>query len=347
MPSMPFFSINIPAYNVENYILDALESVASQTFTDWEVVVIDDGSTDRTKEICQSQQLIPKNKFTLIECENTGQYASRKRLLSASRGEIIVTLDADDMLIDTNMLDILHTVFCRTRCDLIMFNATRSLRTRAPFVHYGGVMIDSENSVNIDSALRELYCSYNLNNICTKAYRRELGSFSFGNRMIRNTEDRLQCIELFQNVEKSILINEPFYYYRQNPKSVTNSNYSLSYFEDFVFVEEQAEKYFKDRMNREVRLKRDRFLCKAVAVNLQRMHDSLLNPTDRINSYTEVLKLCINSNIFPNRCNKGHLDYMFLYNMFISGRFGRLDALLAGRRALRSIASKVHLRSGK
>lgn len=335
MTDIPFFSINIPAYNAENYVLKALESVARQTFADWEVVVADDGSTDRTKEICHSQQLIPRERFTLLDCDHGGQYATRRKLLAASRGKVIVSLDSDDTLMDETALIKLHTVFSKTGCDLVMFNATRSIETKKLFVDYSTLSVDGDGRVSIESALRHLYCSYDLNNVWTKAYRRELCSFAFGDRVIHNTEDRLQCIEMFRNVRSCFLVNVPLYYYRPNEGSVTSRPYRLSYFEDFVFVESQAELLLGDLV--EHREGRNEFLCMTTPRNLQRLHDSTTNFSERLTSYRYARELCLNSGVFPVQSAAVRSDCRAVYDAFIRGRYRLLDGLLGTRQRMKLI----------
>lgn len=87
---MPKFSIIIPTHNVENYIKKCLDSVMKQTFEDYEVIVADDGSTDKTKDI------IRKYKVTLIESEFVGVSEARNLALKKAKGDYLIFLDGDD-----------------------------------------------------------------------------------------------------------------------------------------------------------------------------------------------------------------------------------------------------------
>lgn len=340
----PFFSINIPAYNCGELILDALRSVAKQSFENWEIVIVDDGSTDSTEEVCKKQTIVPRNKVKYIRKENEGQYLTRAELVSESDGAFVVSLDADDALLDRGTLAKLYAMLAESNCDVVLFNATRSASARRSFIDYGGLDVDDAGNVSMSSVFKELYCSYNLNNVCTKVYRRELSAFGIADRVIRNTEDRLQCIELFQNVRTCSLLDEPLYYYRRNPRSVTNSSYSFSYFEDLVFVEEQAEKILASMVDNEARLRRESFLCRVVASNLQRLHDSTPSRAERIESYASALALCVDSGIFPDKAARTTPDSIAVYSAFVSGKFGRLDFLLGGRGAVREVINKIECR---
>lgn len=89
---MPKVSVIIPLYNGERFIRDALESVLSQTFQDFEMIVVDDGSTDRGKDIV----LDMKGPITYVYQENSGTAAARNQGVLNSRGEYIAFLDQDD-----------------------------------------------------------------------------------------------------------------------------------------------------------------------------------------------------------------------------------------------------------
>jgi glycosyltransferase involved in cell wall biosynthesis len=90
---MPTVSVVIPAFNAQTYLADTLNSVLASTFRDFEVIVIDDGSSDRTGEIAQG--FGPP--VRVIRQANAGMSASRNRGISESRGTYVALLDADDL----------------------------------------------------------------------------------------------------------------------------------------------------------------------------------------------------------------------------------------------------------
>lgn len=94
---MPTFDIIIPAYNAAHYLPTAIESVVAQTFEDWRILLVDDGSTDNTSEIASSfvQQLGPKLQY--IRQENRGLPGARNTAIRHSSAELLALLDADDI----------------------------------------------------------------------------------------------------------------------------------------------------------------------------------------------------------------------------------------------------------
>lgn len=90
-------SVIIPVYNAAKYLSDCLTSVANQTFENIEVVIVDDGSTDDSFEICRRFEFID-NRFRLYKQENAGPGVARNQALSMCNGEWVMFLDADDLL---------------------------------------------------------------------------------------------------------------------------------------------------------------------------------------------------------------------------------------------------------
>jgi glycosyltransferase involved in cell wall biosynthesis len=95
MLAPPTLSVVIPAYNAAQFLPAAISSVQSQTFTDWELLIIDDGSTDRTAEVVQTFQ-DRDGRIQLIRQTNQGVSAARTHGVEQSQGDLIAFLDADD-----------------------------------------------------------------------------------------------------------------------------------------------------------------------------------------------------------------------------------------------------------
>jgi glycosyltransferase involved in cell wall biosynthesis len=94
-PAMPAVSVIIPTYSHRDYVLETLDSVFAQTFTDCEVIVVNDGSPDDTAEVLRP--LVEAGRIKYIDQPNAGQAAARNRGLAEARGEFIAFLDDDDI----------------------------------------------------------------------------------------------------------------------------------------------------------------------------------------------------------------------------------------------------------
>lgn len=94
---MPFLSIVVPVYNVEQYLDECLSSIIQQTYTDWECICVNDGSTDKSNEILQKYASLDM-RIKILEQENRGPSAARSLALSVVCGEYVCFVDADDFL---------------------------------------------------------------------------------------------------------------------------------------------------------------------------------------------------------------------------------------------------------
>lgn len=96
---LPLISVIIPCYNLAEYLPEAVESVVNQTFTNWECIIVNDGSSDNTSEVAKKIiSKYPDRRIVLVEKENGGPADARNVGIRHSRGEYILPLDADDLI---------------------------------------------------------------------------------------------------------------------------------------------------------------------------------------------------------------------------------------------------------
>ena len=111
-------SVIIPAYNAEKFLVESLQSVVNQTIDDFEIIVIDDGSTDSTLDILKNYEKSYEN-FNVICQENAGPAAARNKGLDVAKGEYIYFFDADDVL-ELDALESLYATAHRRKSDLVI-----------------------------------------------------------------------------------------------------------------------------------------------------------------------------------------------------------------------------------
>ena len=110
-------SIGVPVYNVEAYLRECPDSIMNQTFKDFEVIMVDDGSTDNSFMICQ-EYVARDNRFKLFHQENKGNGGARNTCLKYMHGEFITWIDSDDV-VDNNYLERLLEVQAETGADIV------------------------------------------------------------------------------------------------------------------------------------------------------------------------------------------------------------------------------------
>ncbi len=114
---MPRISIGVPFHNVEEYLPQCLESIIDQTFTDFEVIMVDDGSTDGSFEICQ-KYAAKDSRFKLFYQENGGVAKARNNCLRHMTGDFITWIDSDDW-IEKDYLEKLADTQKETDADIV------------------------------------------------------------------------------------------------------------------------------------------------------------------------------------------------------------------------------------
>ena len=334
--SSPFFSINIPAYNCEKWIIDAIESVKRQSFTDWEIVVLDDGSSDQTASLCRSQTIVPPEQFVFYSQTNKGPWEARRLMCEMSRGEYIVSLDGDDMLIDSDVLERIHDELIRTNCDVLLFNATKNLEKRDKFIDYSQLAVTADGWVEPTDALALMCVSYDLNNIWSKAYRRSCMHFDGVREGLVSTEDRLQCFQLLENVVSCRLLDQVFYYYRTTSGSTSQSSYRPilmdNAFQVESYIDSHAQALEYDRAER------DRLLAKRIITFCGRVPELGFSRRQRIDYYRLTAERVRENGFLASGCPDGIiLRWRLACSLLLSGHFALLDIIIVCIYLLKSL----------
>ena len=115
-----FFSVIVPVYKVEEYLPACIESVLNQTFSDFELILVDDGSPDRCGEICESYKE-KDNRIKVIHKQNGGLASARKAGIKVAEGDYVFNLDSDD-LIENDTLEYAYKKITDTSCDIVTFS---------------------------------------------------------------------------------------------------------------------------------------------------------------------------------------------------------------------------------
>ena len=117
MGSNPKVSVIVPIYNVEKYLRECLDSIQSQTYTDFECIMINDGSVDKSREIAESY--LNDKRFILVNQSNSGQSVARNKGIKMSRGEFLCFVDSDDT-VESDMYELLYCNAKKYEADVSM-----------------------------------------------------------------------------------------------------------------------------------------------------------------------------------------------------------------------------------
>lgn len=218
------FSILVPVYNVEKYLRQCLDSILLQTFTDYEVILVNDGSTDGSAKICDEYLEKHPDKIRVFHKQNQGLLLTRRFSLKQAKGEYIVFVDSDDYVAG-NLLEILKENFDRHACDMLLYSFVRFVEGETE-VSYPTIPF-ADGTVFEGETKRQLYESFVLkhtfSNMWVKAVRREIIDIdsNYAQWNIAKMEDVVQTFPLFHKAEKIVFIDKPLYYYRKNSNSMT------------------------------------------------------------------------------------------------------------------------------
>lgn len=215
-------SIIIPVYNVEQYLDRCMESVVRQTYTDLEIILVDDGSKDNSSAICDKWGK-KDNRILAIHQKNGGLSNARNTGINNASGKWIMFVDSDDV-VSSNIVELLMQLAVSQGADIAI----------------GGVMhIFDENSITFTEqvapvftydaahAIREMWYQHSfLPSAWGKIYKRSLfGNIRFTEKILFEDIDLMH--ELFWNSNKIVYSNIPLYGYVHRENSITTSKFSV------------------------------------------------------------------------------------------------------------------------
>lgn len=238
------FSVIIPVYNVESYLNECVNSVLSQDLADFEIILVNDGSTDNSGAICDEFSK-NENRVRVIHQENKGQISARCVAISIAIGKYCLFLDSDDYW-DFDLLSKLQQLISKTAADMIIFNYRR-VRDDKSIILEPPVAFKNERLFDLGDKwiiIDKIIDSFHLNNIFCKVVKRELLDVNecMHYRDIKFGEDLLQTLQLIHKANNIFYSPQRYYNYRINPTSITQ-NIHISHLTDNCFVRESVLNY--------------------------------------------------------------------------------------------------------
>lgn len=218
---MATISIVIPVYNVEQYIKSCVNSILAQTYADWELILIDDGSSDSSGYICDSFAIIDE-RIKCIHKQNGGVTEARRSGWEISTGEWITFVDGDDTL-PNNSLEVLYNETIKTETDIV--EAYHYIRHELPQIDsiddYRSYLLKGVGFVSV-AVWGKLFRKAIINTWC----------FDIPRDIVRG-EDWIMNIRIaFLSRKKPILLQQKVYNYRDNITSLSHTykkNIDLEY----------------------------------------------------------------------------------------------------------------------
>lgn len=239
------FSIIIPCYNVEKYIEKTIKSVLSQTYSNFELLLINDGSTDNTFKIIK-QLKETDDRIRVFSQENLGVSQTRNKGISLSKGEFIYFLDGDD-LIENNLLEKANEIFDKKEIDVFSFGYD---------VFRGENRLELSNK-KFDSSiltskefLKRFFVKDIPQSICSLIVKKEIfKNLYFKENMVVGEDLEFQ-IQLLLNNEINIYYSSDmfFHYIRRENSATTTNKMNINYFNILLCFENLRKQILKKKI---------------------------------------------------------------------------------------------------
>ena len=242
------FSILIPVYNVENYLPQCLDSVLTQDYDDFEVLLVNDGSTDCSAQICEDYAK-KDARIMYLSKPNEGLLLTRRYSLQYAKGDYVLFLDSDDYWEPGLLRTLVNAISNDSSVDMILYRYKR-IRDNGKLIYEDkGIFPDRTvfTKENKNVFLKEFVSSSRLNTMWSKCVKRSVVDIDADYTMFKDKkgEDLLQSITLIQNATKILYLDNVLYNYRLSP-SGRGRNFKLHYVDSFECVREHVWSKLKD-----------------------------------------------------------------------------------------------------
>lgn len=221
------FSFIVPVYNTSKYLDKCMKSLLCQKSADFEILLIDDGSTDISGELCDQYAMKYPDIVRVLHKENEGLLLTRRRGFKEAKGDWFICIDSDDYA-DEHLLENVVSSIEKYHPGMVMYNF--QYVNDAEEYSQSRLRIENE-SVYVGDDKQFIYAqrllSDDINNMWSKALKREIVDIDadYSDCGIRNMcEDAIQVLPLFTNADKILFLSKPLYYYRKGQSSITATN---------------------------------------------------------------------------------------------------------------------------
>lgn len=235
-------SIIVPMYNCEKTICELLKSISQQEYRDYEVILIDDGSTDHTQEIVKNYCASHDN-FQYYRQVNQGAPAARNHGLNLAKGEYIYFCDSDDLLIPETLKK-LHSCIVQNNADLVVANYIN--------IDENGKTIGENPTDKLARNILKVHYCFTLDPVP--------GTKLFSAKVIKNNGIRFDAVKIGQDLnfylkylivsQKQIVINENVYLYRRMSGSISKTykvENIMDIMKSFMYVQDFAKEVNADK----------------------------------------------------------------------------------------------------
>ncbi len=320
MENNGLISVIIPVYNVEEYLKECIDSVLSQTYENYEIILVDDGSTDNSGKICD-EYAERNNKITAIHKENGGLSDARNTGLSLSQGEYIYFLDSDDYIIPESFAELV-SVIKKNNSDFVFFDAKSFEDENKSFnIEQRYIRKKEYETAKGEDILLKLLSNKDYHSPVQMYFYKKIflieNDLSFLSGVVY--EDSLFSYKAFCLANHVTHIAKSFYCRRYRANSIMTSQKSKKYFDSICRVYEEVLSFSKkeNKIHLEVAQK---YIARC-AFNVFNNYEKL-NREDKNNSkkqLKEIKNIILKDNAYGNKALKMRCygkAFWFIYKVF-------------------------------
>lgn len=277
-------SVIIPVYNVEKYLYRCIDSIINQKNVEIELILVDDGSTDKSGEICDSYRTRPN--VIVHHQDNNGVSSARNQGIRLSKGEYLLFVDSDDWLAENALSELLSK---GRNADIVMFGSFRAKEERDSFDISQGVFWEN---VSEPYEVRDKYIEILGKNVTlwNKLINRNvIGDFRFNEDMTYGEDADFLC-RILQNVQTAVIVPELYYYYYINRDgSVVASSINPKSLE-LIKNTKQFYSYLSKRGHDNIAMKRICVVSNEILGKIPLMYEDIKKNWKYIQAVRELLK---------------------------------------------------------
>lgn len=217
-------SIIVPIYNISDYVGSCIDSIINQDYQNFELILVDDGSTDNSGKICDNYSKMHKN-IVVIHKKNGGLSDARNAGIIAATGDYIMFIDGDDFLRDKTCLSLLNSVLEKENYDVIQYKMLYFYQKNNKYVSISNINYAEITGNKLEKI--ELLISKGCfsPSACDKLIKTDVikkNNILFDKNLL--SEDIMWSLKLFLNIKNLYLINDELYVYRQQRRGSITYN---------------------------------------------------------------------------------------------------------------------------
>lgn len=244
------FSVIVPVYNVEDFLPECLESILNQVYSDFEVILVDDGSTDNCPHLCD-QYAEKDNRVRVIHKENGGLSDARNTGITVATGDYLLFIDSDDYWYSPLMMKKINDIVETDRVDIVQFGQQKFYNIEKKLVPGPQRMLSQYNGCTTNELISQLVSGEKLTiSACSMALSRD---FIINNNLYfekgLKTEDLEWAIRLYVARPKWSFVDEYFYVYRVQREGSISATVDYKHLCDYCWIIENSVKIVENQEN--------------------------------------------------------------------------------------------------